>query len=151
RVSFLGAYVVLWRDVVRLWGTSRQTFKFLLASAVYRDGLAGIFTFGAIIAAVSFDFEDTEVIMFGIAANLIAGVSTMIAGLLDDRFGPGAVIISSLVGSLIAGSAVLVFQSSGKAIFWIAGLALTAFVGPAQAASRSYLARIAPVGHETEM
>ena len=59
KVSFLQAYVVLWGDVTRLWRTSRETFTFLLASAVYRDGLAGIFTFGAIIAGVSSKSNDT--------------------------------------------------------------------------------------------
>ena len=36
-------------------------------------------------------------------------------------------------------------------MFWIFGLALTAFVGPTQAASRSLLARVTPPGREAEV
>jgi UMF1 family MFS transporter len=38
-----------------------------------------------------------------------------------------------------------------KLWFWIWGLLLGIFVGPVQAASRSYLARVAPVHLRTEM
>jgi UMF1 family MFS transporter len=36
-------------------------------------------------------------------------------------------------------------------MFWVVGIVLAAFVGPAQAASRSFLARIAPAGREGEI
>ena len=36
-------------------------------------------------------------------------------------------------------------------MFWIFGLILTLWVGPAQASSRSFLARVAPPGREGEM
>ncbi len=36
-------------------------------------------------------------------------------------------------------------------MFWAAGLVLAAFVGPAQAASRSFLARVTPAGKEGEV
>src|SRR5690606_25611213 len=131
-------------DLVDLWKSARSTLWFLLASAVYRDGLAGVFTFGAVIAAVAFNFEPSEVIVFGIAANLIAGVSTIIAGRFDDTFGPRNVILFALGGILIAGLCVVFLHASGPTIFWVFGLLLTAFVGPAQAASRSLLARVSP-------
>lgn len=151
RVGFFAGYVELWRDIVALWHSSRTTFWFLLASAVYRDGLAGVFTFGAIVAAVSFRFTDNEVILFGIAANLLAGISTILAGRLDDRFGARAVIVWSLTALVACGSVVIALHSLGKPVFWVAGLALTMFVGPAQAASRSFLARVAPAGRESEI
>lgn len=150
QIGFLESYRVLWRDLSDMWRRSRATVWFLVASAVYRDGLAGIFVYGAIIAAVSFKFTDDEVIMFGIGANLIAGIATIVFGRFDDRFGPRKVIIWSLVGLLVCGSVVVAFAGSGKIIFWTAGLALTAFVGPVQSASRSYLARVAPRGKEGE-
>ena len=39
----------------------------------------------------------------------------------------------------------------GATMFWIFGLLLTLWVGPAQASSRSFMARIAPAGREGEM
>ena len=151
RVSFFRGYVVLVRDIRLLWRDSRPTFWFLLASAVFRDGLAGVFAFGAVIAAVAFHFTSNEVLIFGIAANLLAGVSTIVAGRFDDRFGPRAVILTALGGLVAAGLLVFFFHDSGKLVFWIFGLVLTLFVGPAQAASRSFLARVTPAGRESEI
>ncbi len=151
RVGFFRGYVVLVQDIRRIFRETRPTFWFLLASAVFRDGLAGVFTFGAIIAATVFGFSATEVIMFGIAANVVAGVSTIIAGRFDDRFGARAVIVTALVGLVIAGLVVFFARDLGVAVFWIFGLLLTVFVGPAQAASRSFLARVTPAGREGEI
>ncbi|MFC8598874.1 MFS transporter [Isoptericola sp. NPDC057191] len=151
RVGFFAGYVVLVRDVIALYRDERPTFWFLLASAIYRDGLSAVFTFGTIIAAVSFHFGDDAVVAFGIAANLLAGLSTILSGRLDDRFGPRAVIIGSLTGLVGCGLAVVALHPLGAVVFWVAGLALTCFVGPAQAASRSLLARVAPAGRESEI
>ena len=150
RVGILGSYRQLFRTIGALARKSPQVLLFLLASAVFRDGLAGVFTFGAIIAAQVFGFSSTEVIYFAVAANLVAGIGTFIGGWVDDRLGAKNVIIGSLVGLLIAGTAVL-FLGDAKTGFWIAGLFLTLFVGPVQAASRSFLARITPPGREGEI
>ncbi|BDZ54929.1 MFS transporter [Agromyces marinus] len=151
RVGFFRSYGVLVQDIVRLWRGSRPTFWFLLASAVFRDGLAGVFAFGAVIAAVVFHFTSNEVMIFGIAANLLAGVSTIVAGRFDDRFGPRAVILAALGGLVGAGLIVFFLHDAGTTPFWIFGLLLTIFVGPAQAASRSFLARVTPAGRESEI
>lgn len=148
RVSFLASYRVLWNDVVDLWRSSRPTFWFLLASAVYRDGLAAVFTFGAVIASTVFGFDFLEVVIFGIAANLVAGVSTIVAGRYDDRFGAKAVITTALVGLVVSGLAVFLLRDLGTVVFWVFGLALCLFVGPAQASSRALLARVSPAGRE---
>jgi UMF1 family MFS transporter len=151
KVSFFGSYAVLVKDIVRLFKTSRHTFWFLVASAVYRDGLAGVFTFGAILATGTFLFDSTELLIFGIVANLVAGLSTILSGRFDDKFGPRAVVLTALIGLVVAGLAVFFFHDSGKIAFWIGGLLLTVFVGPAQAASRSLLARVTPAGRESEI
>ncbi|WP_291377864.1 MFS transporter [Demequina sp.] len=150
-VGLFQGYVVLWNDLKDLWRHARSTLWFLLASAVYRDGLAGVFTFGAIIAAKSFGFSNEQVMMFGIAANLIAGASTVIAGRFDDRVGPRTVILAALTVIVASGVLVVALQAVGAVAFWVLGLVLSACVGPAQAASRSLLARVSPKGREAEI
>ncbi|MFD7312176.1 MFS transporter [Promicromonospora sp. NPDC059942] len=150
-VGFFASYGVLFRDIKGLWHTARRTFWFLLASAVFRDGLSGVFAFGAIIGSVSFGFSSDQVIIFGIAANLVAGVSTILIGRLDDRFGPRSVILATLSVIVVAGLAVVFLRDLGPIVYWVGGLVLSACVGPAQAASRSYLARVTPAGKESEI
>jgi UMF1 family MFS transporter len=151
KVNFFQSYVVLARDIRKLYRESRPTFWFLLASAVYRDGLAGVFAYGAVIAAVVFGFSTEQVIIFGVAANLVAGASTIIAGRFDDIVGARAVILTALIGLVVAGLVVFFLHDAGDIVFWIFGLALCVFVGPAQASSRSLLARVTPAGKEGEI
>ncbi|MGA1836804.1 MFS transporter [Herbiconiux sp. 11R-BC] len=151
RVGFFASYGVLFRDIRTLYRESRQTVYFLIASAVFRDGLTGVFTFGGVLAAGSFGFSSGEVIIFAIAANIVAGASTMLVGLLDDRFGAKPVIMTSLIGLVISGTAVFFLHDGGQTVFWIFGLILCAFVGPAQSASRSFLARRIPAGRNGEI
>ncbi len=151
KVGFFRSYVELVRGIIRLYKETRPTFWFLLASAVYRDGLSAVFTFGSIIAAIVFGFGFTDLVIFGIALNIVAGVSTILAGRLDDRFGPKRVIVISVFGLVICTLVVFFFADLGAPLFWAAGIVLAAFVGPAQAASRSFLARVTPAGREGEV
>lgn len=145
----IGSYVELFRTIRRLWGVSRPTVYFLLSSAIFRDGLAGIFTFGGPLAAGTFGFTFTEVIIFAVVANVIAALGAIVGGWFDDAVGPRAVIVTSLVGVMMAGGALLFLE--GKTAFWVCGSALCLFVGPAQAASRTYLGRLIPAGREGEI
>jgi UMF1 family MFS transporter len=151
RVGFFASYVALFRDIANLWRESRNTVLFLISSALFRDGLVGVFTFGGILAQGTFGFSSSQVIIFAIAANVVAGVSTFVSGLFDDRFGAKPVIVVSLVGLILAGLGVFLAHDLGPNAFWIGGLILSLFVGPAQSASRSFLARVTPAGREGEV
>jgi UMF1 family MFS transporter len=78
----------------------------------------------------------------------LPAVGAGLGGWLDDRIGTKVTIVSSLVGLLVAGTAVFVFAGDGQITYWIGGLALCLFVGPAQASSRTFVARLTPVGRE---
>ncbi|MBE7324474.1 MFS transporter [Nocardioides sp. Y6] len=150
-VGIVASYRQLFGTVADLWRHDRNTAYFLLASAVFRDGLAGVFTFGGVLAAGTFGFSPSEVIIFAIAANVVAGVATIAFGTLDDWLGPKRVIVGSLSCMLVAGMAVFLLHERGTVIFWVFGLLLCVFVGPAQSASRTFLARLIPAGKEGEI
>ncbi len=150
RQGILASYRTLFRRIAELYRESPRVIVFLVASAVFRDGLAAVFTFGAIIAAQVFGFSTTEVLLFGVAANVVAGIGTFAAGWFDDRFGAKPVILVSLLCLILGGSAVLAVGDA-KAGFWATGLFLCLFVGPVQSSSRTFLARISPAGREGEM
>ncbi len=145
-VGFRESYRVLLAEIRTMWRDDRHTLQFLIASALFRDGLAGVFTFGAVIAVSVYGFTDDTVIPFGIAANVAAAAGALVAGRLDDRLGPRRVIVFSLVAMLVAGVVLLFVQ--GMVGFWVFGLVLCLFVGPAQSASRTYLVRLTPPGKE---
>lgn len=161
RLGFLASYGLLFRRIKAIYATSPHTIYFLLASAVFRDGLAAVFTFGGIIAAGTFGFALSQVIFFAIFGNVVAAIGAVIGGFLDDKVGPKAVITGSLAGLLVAGTAILVLgngnysffgmQWAGSTTFWVFGLFLCLFVGPAQSSSRAYLARLAPHGESGEL
>ena len=150
RIPWYRTYAVLWSTIRSLGRREPRLLLFLLASAVYRDGLATVFAFGAILAAQVYGFSASEVIYFAVAANLVAGLGTIAAGWFDDRFSPKSVIVVSLL-SLVGVAIALFFFPNEQVWFWVLGLFLCLFVGPVQSASRSYLMRAAPAGHEGEL
>lgn len=151
RVGIARSYRLVWASIRGLWSVSRHTVYFLLASALFRDGLAGVFAFGAVLAAGTFGLSAGDVIIFGAAANIVAGLATMGFGMLDDRLGPKRVILVSLGALVVLGVLIFVLHDGGKTVFWTLGLLMTVFVGPAQAASRSFLARLVPEGKGGEI
>ena len=145
----LDAYRRLLHTIRDLWRADRNALYFLFSSAVFRDGLAGVFTFGAILAVTVYGLTPGDVLLFGVAANVAAAAGAMLGGFLDDILGPKPIIIASLV-LMIASAGVLYFVE-GPQMFWIFGLILCLFVGPAQSAARSFLSRVAPDGREGQL
>src|SRR5690606_4571489 len=43
KVSLADSYRGIWDDITTMWREDRTTLKFLIASAFFRDGLAGVF------------------------------------------------------------------------------------------------------------
>ena len=142
-------YRLLLHELRGLWRADRNTVLFLISSAVFRDGLAGVFTFGAVLAVTVYGLDAGEVLLFGVAANVVSALGALSGGLLDDRVGPKPVILASL--GLMVAVVVALFLIEGSAGFWLFGLLLCLFVGPAQSASRSFLSRVTPAGREGQV
>jgi len=126
-----------------------QVGRFLLARMIYTDGLNTLFAFGGIYAAGSFGMTFAEILEFGILLNVAAGLGAVGFGWMDDRLGAKPTILVALVGLLVAGVAILVVES--QAWFVALGCGIGLFIGPAQAASRSLMARLAPPEVRTEL
>lgn len=127
----------------------KNVFKFLIARMFYTDGLNTLFAFGGIYAAGTFGMSFEDLIIFGIGMNVTAGLGALAFAWFDDRWGSKPVIYVSLIALIILSIAILVVED--VQLFWIFGLSLGVFVGPAQSASRSLMARIAPEDIRTEM
>ncbi len=117
-------------------------YRFLIARMIYTDALVTLFAFGGVYAAAAFSLNIQEVILFGILLNISGGIGACSFAFLDDKFGGKTIIITSLCCLLFTGSMTLMAQT--KTQFWYWGITIGLFVGPAQASSRSYLARMTP-------
>jgi UMF1 family MFS transporter len=140
KASILESYRILLRTIAGLWRNDRNTFWFLVSSAVFRDGVGAVFAYGAILGITVYGVQQADILIFGIAANIVAAAGSFLGGWIDDRIGPKRVIMGSLAGLIV--SATIIFFLDGTTAFWIFGLLLCFFVGPVQSASRSFLGRL---------
>ncbi|MEE9451274.1 MAG: MFS transporter [Gammaproteobacteria bacterium] len=152
RIHFKTATV---KGLQTLWQTLRslrqhkEIVKFLLARMLYIDGLNTVFAFGGIYAAGTFGMSLKEVIEFGIAMNVAAGLGAASFAWLDDYLGAKPTILIALFFMILSGTGMLLATTT--TLFWILGMSLSVCIGPVQAASRSLMAKVAPAQLITEM
>ncbi len=153
----------------------RNVMLFLIARMIYFDGLSAVFAFGGIYAAGSFGWTTTNLGIFGIILTIFAAVGAVIGGWLDDRIGSKKTIIFAVIGLIVATLGIVsiaveglggpdrrdtilffihyaqptpgdgMFTTLAEQIFLLFGIMIGVFGGPAQAASRTMLSRLAPV------
>ncbi|MFH5923260.1 MFS transporter [Roseomonas xinghualingensis] len=132
------------REVLRGLRGRPDMLRFLLARLLYTDGLNTMFAFGAIFAAGVHGMSFQQVLIFGIAMNVSAGLGAALAGLAEDRVGSRRMVLVALWAMAAIGLAIVLVESTP--VFWGLALVMGLFFGPAQAASRTLMARMAPPG-----
>ena len=75
---------------------SKNIMTFLIASALYRDGLATLFALGGIYAATTYDMSFTDILIFAVGLNMTAGLGAFGFSFLDDAIGSKKTVIYSL-------------------------------------------------------
>jgi MFS transporter, UMF1 family len=148
----------------------RALAVFLLANMIYADGLVALFAFGGIYAAGTFHWTTIDIGLFGILLVLAGVIGASVGGMLDDWFGPKAVIISCLSILIVAATGILSidrdhvgfvfavvpagtggrYASTAERGYLALGLLIGAVAGPLQSASRSLLTRLAPRDRVTQ-
>ena len=137
-------------------------FRFLLARMIYQDGVNALLALGGAFAAGMFGWTITEIGLYGIILNLVAIFGCLAASRLDQALGSKSVVVLALVFLAVA-TIGMISTSPGYALFGLLdlgavrsgglfgtaaekayilfGLLVGLAFGPAQASSRSYLAR----------
>ncbi|ESR26407.1 Major facilitator superfamily MFS_1 [Lutibaculum baratangense AMV1] len=156
------------RTLARL-PSHRQVLKFFVARMLYQDGLNALVLFGGIYATGTFGWTTAEVGVFGILLAACGGIGAWAGGRADDRFGPKRVVAVSVAGLAIVSVGLLsvdaetvlfvipaggggegLFASTPERLYLLLGIFVGLFFGPAQAASRTILVRLAPRESMTE-
>ncbi|MCL4767118.1 MAG: MFS transporter [Hyphomicrobiaceae bacterium] len=158
-------------ETLRALPGQRDMLWFLIARALYTDGLSAIFVFGGIYGTAVFEWQSFERGVFGIVLITVGVAGAVLGGALDDRFGAKRVVMGALV-LLMAGCLGILSVSSGHVLFTVpvdakapgsqpfsspGELVFLAFAclvaiaaAPNQAASRTLLARLAPPERMTQ-
>ena len=163
--------------VSELWSTIKSLPQhpslliFLIARMIYTDGLTAIFTFGGIYGASVFGWGALELGIFGIVLTLVGAFGALLGGRLDDKLGSKTVIIAALLVLIVGALGILSvdkthvlfntdvaakaagskpFSAIGEQVFLAFALIVGLVAAPAQAASRSLLARLAPADKITQ-
>lgn len=136
-------------NTLRMLICEKNILLFLIARMIYTDGLNTLFAFGGIFAAGTFHFNFTDILIFGISLNIMAGLGSIGLAWLDDYIGSKTTILISLgFLSLFSFSLLLTHK---RLWFWLSALLLSIFVGPVQAASRSFMAHLTPPNKSSEL
>ncbi len=149
----------------------RDMLLFLIARALYTDGLSAIFVFGGIYGTAVFGWQAFERGVFGIILISVGIIGAILGGLFDDRIGAKRVIISALVLLMVGAIGILSidgahvlftlpvaakaagsapFSSAGEQVFLAFSTLVALAAAPNQAASRTLLARLAPPDRMTQ-
>ncbi len=141
--------------LAQLWNTFRELRRyrnialFLVARMVYIDGLTTLFAFGGIYAAGAFDMDPTEILVFFIILNVTSGIGAAAFAWVDDWIGSRRTVLIAVAALFVFGGLILLIES--KLWFYVLAAIIGVFIGPAQAASRTLMARLAPEAMMTEM
>lgn len=144
--GFFSGYRKLWTEIRSEWRRDHHVVYYLIASAVFRDGLTGVFAFGAVLGVKVYGVSSADVLLFGVSASIIAAIGAIIGGYLDDKIGAKPVIVGSLASMIVVG--LILMTLSGVLAFWICGLLLCLFIGPTLSAARTLMLRMSAEGKE---
>lgn len=136
--------------------------RFLIARMIYQDGINGLLALGGTFAASMFAWQTIEMGIYGILLLVVAIAGCYFAGKMDSHLGSKAVVSASLVCLIIAALGIVstgpgytlfgllqlspadsggLFGTAAEKAYIAFGLLIGLVFGPAQASSRSYLAR----------
>ena len=136
--------------------------KFLAARMIYQDGVNGLLALGGTFAAGMFGWKTVEMGIYGILLLVVAIFGCYFAGKLDTYIGSKKVVAISLVCLIISTIGIVstgpgytlfgllqlstldngsLFATEAEKAYIVYGLLIGLVFGPAQASSRSYLAR----------
>lgn len=126
----------------------KEFLKFIIAFLVYNDGILMMLNFAAIIGAVLFGMEQTQLIIMMVIVQVTSAIGAYVFGIIADRWYAKRALVLSLI--LMLGCVVtLIFVQTIVQFYILAGVAGFALTG-VQSVSRSVVGQLAPEGQSGE-
>ena len=129
-------------------GNYRDFLRFIIAFLIYNDGILMALNFAAIIGAVMFGMEQTELIIFMIVVQVFSVIGAYFAGLLGKKIGFKPTLTYSIIMMALVVTA-MIFAQNVTQFYIIGALAGFALTG-VQSVSRTLVSYFAPEGRSAE-
>jgi UMF1 family MFS transporter len=123
--------------------------RFLGAYFIYEDGVNTVIAFSGIFAAQTLGFPMERLIALYIVVQISALLGALAWARPTDRLGPRRVVMITLFQWAAIVVAAYFIETQGQ--FWVLAVVAGTGLGAVQAASRAFLARLAPRGMEAEL
>jgi len=129
-------------------GNYRDFLRFIIAFLIYNDGILMALNFAAIIGAVMFGMEQTELIIFMIVVQVFSVIGAYFAGLVGKKIGFKPTLTYSIIMMALVVTA-MIFAQNITQFYIIGALAGFALTG-VQSVSRTLVSYFAPEGRSAE-
>ena len=129
-------------------GNHKDFLRFVIAFLIYNDGILMALNFAAIIGAVMFGMDQTQLIIFMIIVQVTSVLGAYVAGLVGKKIGYKQTLIYSLIMMTLVIFGMLFAQNLTQ-FFIIGALAGFALTG-VQSISRTLVGYFAPEGRSAE-
>ncbi|MGZ9809066.1 MFS transporter [Pseudoroseicyclus sp. H15] len=130
----------------------RSLRNFLIASMLYRDGLAALYAYGGIYATLVLHWQIMQVGIFGVISAVAAAILTWVGGRFDERLGPKPVLITCCLVLIVVSTVIIGIskvdlygiplpEGGADIVFYLCGAAIGGAGGTLYSASRSLMVR----------
>ncbi len=126
----------------------REFLKFMVAFLIYNDGIIAALDFAAIIGAVLYGMDQTQLIIMMILVQVASVAGAWVYGMVGEKMGFKRGLVQSLVLMIVA-VVLIYFNNSIGGFFAITSLAGFALTG-VQSLSRTMIGAFAPPGRSAE-
>ena len=133
---------------IKALGNFKDFLRFIIAFLIYNDGILMALNFAAIIGAVMFGMEQTELIIFMIIVQITSVIGAYLAGLLGKKWGFKRTLIYSIIMMALVVTS-MIFAQNITQFYIIGALAGFALTG-VQSVSRTMVSYFAPEGRSAE-
>jgi UMF1 family MFS transporter len=146
--NYLGLALRRFRATFAAVRQFREFIKFIISFLIYNDGILMALNFAAIIGAVLFGMNQTQLIIFMIIVQVTSAIGAYLFGIWGEKFGFKRTLIAAIL-MMVGAVTWMIFNQTLTGYFIIGAIAGFALTG-VQSISRTLTGLFAPESKSTE-